>query len=184
MYDSNDNNWYSLQQFESNLGTQTWWVCQLLHAGPNAVTVTGLTGDDGGPNLMVLEYVPPCPLGATMIQALLPSGFMDPNPPVSAAAYFNMNKGDWYHTMVAGLYDQIEDDAARVWSVTLQSYAIRGGLRLQFTQPGSLQTGAVADSTVPKPFSLNTITFDYTPSYPPLGAGNALPTGVMISSFV
>jgi hypothetical protein len=176
--DSNDNEWFLLQTYPSSLGTQTWWVCPVLNSGVNTVTAHGLTGNNGGPNFVLLEYSPPC--GGVSIMAFGAAALSS----LVETAIYNASNGMWYYTLIAGLWyaSNATESVIRTWDILVQGNALNYGVRQTLTMPGTNFTGLVADCTMPYPYPLNTISFNYTPFTPALGSDWVFPTGILLST--
>lgn len=187
MTDSQGNTWYSLRPYDTNVGWMQWWVCPLLKGGPNTVTITiaGTSGDsNGGPNLVVMEYQPPpCPPGSVGIHAFQPPlnifWALFRTPPFEQTTTYDVSSGTWYQTFVLAIFDKT--GTTRTWSVTLESYAIAGGVRQQFTEASGGNSGAIADGTIPYPNLVNNVAFSATPSTP---ATNAHLAGVVLTTIL
>ena len=181
--DTNGNLWYPYPGFNTNLGTQSLFVCPVLKAGANTVTTSPLTiSITGGPNLVVIELTPPpCPPGAVSFHAFNPpagpdTGVGEGEVLLNYSSSFAVSRGAYYHTLIAFLYDghSSGETTLRTWTIGADlidfppPHDIAGGLIQQFAEPAGYHSGAVGYSTVPYPYVRNSVTFQPSPSTPPV----------------
>ena len=194
--DTNGNVWYDLPGYFTNFGYSKLYVCPSLKAGSNTVTITGLvpTAIPGSqaPVLTILEYktqgCAPCQVGFQILQAALACngifGTFYWGSVLTMESRYNASGGTWYSTLLAFINTTSADTSgiARVWSVPnfppgsgFPTYYVGPvpDIRETYEDTGTLETGAVADSTIGYPNDKNYITFLPTPApLPPVYPGS------------
>jgi hypothetical protein len=185
--DTCGNAWFLVNAIKSNLGCESLWVCPSLIGGINTVTTSVLTfAPSGEPTLVVLEYQPsgcyPCNIG---FQGFNPNYQGDYHGPFTVLnSQYIASRKPWFHTLIATIYDEYNsaEATARTWTMTPNVERISFGLRLQFAAPVGYNSGAVADCTVPYPYTNNSVEFDPSPSSPALPTGGTKLLGILIST--
>jgi hypothetical protein len=182
--DTNGNVWYEFPGYFTNSGFSTLYVCPYLKAGPNTVTIGGLVPPSApgaqSPVLTILEYAvqgcAPCGVGFQALQAALACngvlGTWYQGSVLTMESLYSASGGVWYHTLLAFINTTPADGSgiARTWQVNyFPAYYVGPvpSVREHYEDTGTLETGAVADSTVPYPYAKNFITFVPTPAPPP-----------------
>ena len=195
--DTNGNVWYQFPGYYSNFGNSEVWVCPILKPGPNTVTASGLSLAFPGisPELVLLEYAPvgcaPCNVGIQCFVATHgPNGYFAygmSSPALTIESRYNASGGAYYQTLVAFIKAQkwATTATARTWSVGLYPTYYVGNVpavRQTYLDPTTLETGAVADCTVPYPHADNFITFSYSPGSPAVNSEETVLIGLLIST--
>jgi hypothetical protein len=181
--DTLGNIWYALPGYFSNGGYSTLFVCPSLNPGVNTVTVAGLVppiSPRQSPVLTIMEYQPqgcyPCNIGFQVLQAALACNGINlswyDGPVLTMQSMYSASGGVWYSTLIAFINTTSADASgiARTWSLAgFPGYyaGILPGVRVQYEDTGSLETGAVADCTIPYPYALNYIEFEASPTPAP-----------------
>lgn len=146
--DTNSNTWRAVVGTNQLGGNVTLWICLNLAGGPNTVSVSGLTGYQGGPSMVILEYSTPANTGVTAFQPPF-NAFLNP---LNLDSNFLAPGHTFQQVLIAAVYDTNPD--SYTWSVN-------GGANLRGS---TLESGgrslAVADQSVT--VTTNHITF--TPS--------------------
>jgi hypothetical protein len=177
--DSNGNIWRGFPGYFTNFGFSTLYVCTNLKAGANTVTVDGLVSPSRmgsqAPVLTVLEYATGG--GVAGIQALQAAlavngilGSWYQGSVLTLDALYSRSSGSWNTTLIAFINTTLSDTSgvSRTWSIgSVPAYATGSGVRSQYEDTGTLETGAVADCTIPSPNERVFITFTPTPTPPP-----------------
>jgi hypothetical protein len=185
--DSNSNTWELLPGINLTDEFSEFYVCTNCKGGANTVTANGcIPSSTGAPNLVLVEIQPPpCPIGSTGIQAFWgdhQDNFLLPS--LNLVTNYSTNQVQWYHTLIVGLYNNTNNDSntARTWTSTPDPNSIAGITILQFSEFSGNNTGVIAFSTVPYPYSQNSVAYTYSPSTPPLDNDENLVIGILFST--
>jgi hypothetical protein len=184
--DTNGNIWYQLPIPLYNFGGIAIWICPSLKSGANIVTCTFLgTGTNRG-EFIVMEYQPPpCPFGQVGIQAFWWTPFVNYyDPQLNITSYYSVSQGPFWHTLIACVKcgPNSSSGVTRTWAATPSAFSIDYGLRIQYIEPGTDNSGAVADTTVAYPTKQNSLLFAGAPGTPPINSGETILAGVLLTT--
>jgi hypothetical protein len=185
--DSNLNQYYLLPGINLEDEFAQFYVCPSCRAGANTVTANGCEPSSyGGPNLVIVEILPPpCPIGSTGIQEFQGEyGANQVSPSLGMTTRYNRSQGEWWHTLICALFNNTNNDSdtARTWTFNPDISAIAGAMILEFPEFSGKNSGAIGFSTVAYPNDLNTPSFSYSPSTPPIDTDENLVIGVLFST--